>query len=276
MKPIENHKLLIDADCPMCRLYGNSFESNGIIAKGSCSPYQTTHTEITKLIDMERAKNEIAFINTKTGQTIYGFDAIRYIIMHRFPKLSSLLQSTFIDTFGRKLYKFVSMNRKVIAPSKINPANDRDCRPSVNLKYRWLFIVLVAIFSSIVINSYSVKMLALIGQKTDLPRELLMCLGQIAWQFIFLNVLLKGKMIDYIGNMITVSLIGTILLIPMLVIGKLFDLNGYIYLGYFMMVVGIMLLEHMRRCKILGIGLWPSISWVMYRTAFLGILILLK
>jgi hypothetical protein len=276
MKPIQNHKLLVDVDCPMCRLYANAFEAHGIIAPDTCSAYQTTNSELTSKIDMERAKNEIAFINTNTGTTIYGFDAIRFILLNWLPQLKVALNNSFVDFMGRKLYKFISMNRKVIAPSKIKIDHERHCIPNTNLTYRWIYIVIIALFSSVIINKYSVKLNEIIGQKSNLTRELIMCFGQIVWQYVFLKQLIKAKMIDYLGNMITVSMIGTLLLLPMLLLGGIFDLNGYCYIIYFMLVVGIMLIEHMRRCKILEIGYWPTISWLLYRMIFLSVLILLK
>jgi hypothetical protein len=68
--------------------------------------------------------------------------------------------------------------------------------------------------------------------------------------------------------MMTVSLIGTLSLLPML----FFNTSPIVHLGYFMMVVGVMLLEHLRRCKILELGIIPSISWVFYRMIVLVII----
>ena len=70
----------------------------------------------------------------------------------------------------------------------------------------------------------------------------------------------------------SVSLIGTLLLLPML----FFNTSPIIHLVYFMMVVGIMLLEHLRRCKILEIGIIPTVSWVSYRVVFLLLIELFK
>ena len=50
MKTLQNYKLLIDADCPMCRMYGNAFEAKGLIEKGTCSPYQKIDFSIANLI----------------------------------------------------------------------------------------------------------------------------------------------------------------------------------------------------------------------------------
>lgn len=79
---------------------------------------------------------------------------------------------------------------------------------------------------------------------------------------------------DYLGNMMTVSLFGALLLLPMLLIGSLWSgIPSWLFLTYFMAVVAVMLLEHARRMKILELGWWPSISWVLYRVIVLILIV---
>jgi hypothetical protein len=269
METLQNYKLLIDADCPMCRLYGNAFEANGFIEKGTCSPYQTIDLSIANLVDMDRAKNEIAFVNTQNNQVVYGLDAFKVILSNSFRPLKTVLNLKLIDWFGRKIYNFISTNRKVIIATK---SSVNDCTPTLNVKYRIAYILIVAIFSSLIIYNYSTSINQMMSWKSSIYRELTMCFGQVIWQTIFLGKILKNKRLDYLGNMMTVSLIGTILLIPML----FFNISPIFHLVNFMMVVGIMLLEHLRRCKILGIGITPTISWVSYRLVFLLLIQLFK
>jgi hypothetical protein len=79
----------------------------------------------------------------------------------------------------------------------------------------------------------------------------------------------KERIIHYLGNMMTVSNIGALLLCPTLLIPTSF-LRPEIYIIYFGAVVFIMLLEHYRRTKILGLTVWVSVSWVGYRLIVLG------
>ncbi len=269
MKTLQNYKLLIDADCPMCRLYGNAFEAQGLIEKGTCSPYQTIDLSIANLVDMNRAKNEIAFVNTQNNEVVYGLDAFKVILTNAYPILKPFSNLKALDWIGRKLYRFVSTNRKVIVPAKVS---GNDCTPTLNVKYRLVYILFVALFSTIIIYKYSVSINQMMGWTSSIYRELIMCFGQIIWQSLFLHKILKNKRLDYLGNMMTVSLIGTLLLLPMF----FFNTNPIVHLGYFMMVVGIMLLEHLRRCKILEIGIIPSISWVCYRVMVLGVIFYLN
>jgi hypothetical protein len=269
MDTLQNYKLLIDADCPMCRLYGNAFEAKGFIEKGTCSPYQTIDLSIANLVDMKRAKNEIAFVNMQNKKVIYGLDAFKVIITNAYPILKPFSNLKALDWIGRKLYRFISTNRKVIVPAKVS---GNDCTPTLNVKYRIVYILLIALFSSLVIYNYSTSINQMMGWESSIYRELIMCFGQIVWQSLFLHKILNNKRLDYLGNMMTVSLIGTFLLLPML----FFNTSPIVHLGYFMMVVGVMLLEHLRRCKILEIVIIPTISWVSYRLVFLLLIELLK
>jgi hypothetical protein len=273
MNTLQNYKLLIDADCPMCRLYGNAFEAKGLIEKGTCSPYQTIDLSIANLVDMNRAKNEIAFVNTLNSEVVYGLDAFKLIITNSYPMLKPFSNLKILDCIGRRVYRFISTNRKVIVPAKIAvDAKVNNCNPALNVKYRLIYILFVALFSSLIIYHYSISINLMMGWESSIFRELIMCFGQIGWQSLFLHKILKDKRLDYLGNMMTVSLIGTILLLPML----FFNTSPIVHLGYFMMVVFVMLLEHLRRCRILEIGFIPTVSWVSYRLAFLLLIVLFK
>lgn len=268
MRTLNNHKLIIDRDCPMCQLYGGAFEKTGMLEQGSCSPYQTVDGSISNQIDMAKARNEIAFYNTQTQEVFYGLDSLVHIITHNFSFLKPILKSVPVDFFLRKLYKFISFNRKVIAPSFQKP-NERACTPDLNLKYRLLYILFVVLLSSTVLFHFTKPMNELMGWNNHLGREFMVCLGQIFWQSAVLYKFPKEKLLDYLGNMMTVSLIGTLLLLPMLLTN---DPSPIVNLAYFGVIVGFMFFEHIRRCKILNLGWLPSISWLVYRLTVLAII----
>jgi len=87
-------------------------------------------------------------------------------------------------------------------------------------------------------------------------------------------LLRKGKRIDYLGNMMTVSLIGSLLLLPVLLAHKIFPaIPSEFFPAWFMVVVGIMLLEHIRRTKLLGLSTLLSATWVLYRLLVLALIL---
>jgi hypothetical protein len=169
--------------------------------------------------------------------------------------------------FFQKLYSFISYNRKQIIPSP-KDYTEQSCVPDFNLKYRIAYISFVVIFSAYILSEFSVKLN--FNLERNFLREFAVCLCQIVWQTLFLKTYLKGKIWDYLGNMMTVSLIGTLLLIPALMT----NFTPVFYLIYFGMVVLIMFLEHIRRCRILKLNFLPTISWMVFRLTALAIIIL--
>lgn len=269
---IKNNKLLIDRDCPMCNIYGKCFTKMGWIDKNTVDNYQDISDTYSKEINMNRAKNEIALFNTENSKTIYGIDAMIRIASHDKPLLASFLNSVFIYPLLKLLYSFISYNRKVIVPSNTN-VEGRDCTPDLKLGYRWTYIIFVAMFTGVILNQFAYHINLFFGLEHDWKRELYICFGQIAWQMIAIYILQKKSMMDYLGNMSTVSMIGGILLIPILLFNAFIGMHTYALIISFFAVVGVMFFEHIRRCKLLGVSLWMTFSWVMFRTVVLIVII---
>lgn len=270
---LKNNKLLIDKDCPMCKAYGACFTQLGLIDQNTLDSYQFVDEAYAKKIDMARAKNEIALHDVNSAQTIYGLDALIHIVSHRNASFRSILHSRFIHAPLLALYRFISYNRKVIYPAPTT-AGSRDCTPNVNGFYRTLYIIFVAIVTGIILNQLVWPINKAFGIEHFWWREYLICFGQIFWQGAVIQKIDSTKFMDYLGNMSSVSMIGGLLLIPVLVLHAYFALSPFHLLIYFMLVVGFMLLEHIRRCKLLGISLSMTISWVLYRVVILAIILI--
>lgn len=268
MKTLRNHTLIYDNQCPMCNIYSKGFTKVGMLDENGREAFTELSMKNKELIDFNRAKNEIALLDHNKNEVTYGLDSLLLIIGNSFPLLEKIARIQPLYWFFKKLYSFVSYNRKQIIPSR-NDNTDQSCVPDFNLKYRIAYITFVVFFSSFILSLFTAKL----GLNLDhnFLREFAVCLGQIAWQMIFLKSYLKEKTWDYLGNMMTVSLIGTLLLIPALYTG----FNAFFYLIYFGIVVFIMFLEHIRRCKILKLNYLPTISWMIFRTVVVIILMYL-
>ena len=269
---LENNKLLIDKDCPMCCIYGKCFTKFGLIDEKTVAPYQTIESNYTSQIDMNRAKTEIALFNDNTATTIYGIDAMIKIVANGNKLLTKILHSKIVYAFLLRLYRFISYNRKVIYPTATEKGV-RTCVPELNYKYRWMYILFVTIFTGIVLNQYAFHINTAFGLAHNWMREYYICFGQIAWQFAAVSFFKKEKYLEYLGNMSTVSMIGGILLLPVLWLNGIFEFHVLGLLAAFMMIVGVMFLEHIRRCKLLGLPIWMTASWVTYRTVVLAIIL---
>lgn len=266
MKTLKNHTLIYDNECPMCNIYSNGFIKAGMLDADGREAFTELTLNNKKTIDFRRAKNEIALIDHETDKVIYGLDSLLLIIGHSFPILEKIARIQPLYRFFKKLYSFVSYNRKQIIPSgKDN--TEQSCIPDFNLKYRLVYLIFIVLFSSYVLSLFTAK--SGLDLHQNFLREFAVCLGQIVWQTVFLKAYLKERIWDYLGNMMMVSLIGTLLLIPALFT----DFKPVFYLMYFGAVVSVMFLEHIRRCRILKLNFLPTVSWTVFRMTVLAIII---
>ncbi|WP_020526607.1 hypothetical protein [Flexithrix dorotheae] len=273
MNTLKNHVIVYDEECPMCQLYTGAFIKTEMLDKNGRIPYHKLMENPPPQIDMHLACNEIALINTDSQEVTYGKDSLFKIIGNSFPIFQSLFANK-IFRFGiDKVYAFISLNRKVIAPGK-HFEEPNSCTPDFSLTYRWLYIGLVWLFISWIVGAFAQLLVHLVSQGS-FRRELLICGGPILWQGALMFFLKKDRIVHYLGNMMTVSLIGAVLLIPAILAGSFYpEIPQIILLAYFCGVVSFMLIEHMRRVKILEIHWIASLSWVLYRVFVLMIILL--
>ncbi len=260
---IKNHKLLIDQDCPMCNLYGRCFTKLGLVDSSTIAPYQTVKKEISSMVNMEKAKKEIALVDTQNGQNWYGIDALLKLTVPNLT-LRKFLSSGIIYASLKMLYAFISYNRKVIFPTVIK-ANERDCSPPLNVFARWSYLIFVALFTALILSNFLVGFRAMIGLPALIVIELTICFIQIFWQGSVIQIIDREKTFEYLGNMSTVSMIGALFLIPPVLLSSILCYPIWVELGIFASVISIMLFEHIRRCRLLGISLWMTVSWLAFR-----------
>lgn len=241
-------------------------DSNGRLAYTSCDFERTS-------IDKDRARNEIALVDLKSGHVTYGIDSLFAVLQHRFPVLKHLFKSGSFRWLANTFYKFISFNRKVIMPARPVP-DQQTCEPSFNVAYRVSYILICCLITSVVIGKYSI-MLSPIIPAGSVGREFLICGGQILFQMLMLIGKPRNKVITYLGNIMTISLAGSILLLPVFVIQSFVtEMSALACAAWFMMVVTLMLAEHLRRVRLLDFPTYLSVTWVLYRVIVL-ILILL-
>lgn len=267
---MKKYVLIFDAECPLCSAYSSAFVKAGMLDKDGREAYQQMSSQTCNLIDKDRARNEIALVNKATGSVYYGIDSIFNVIINSYPMLKPLFNFPAFRWIMKKIYFFISYNRKVIIPGK---SMEDTCIPDLNIKYRWLYIVFTWVVSSYILTRYSVYLTGLIPA-SKFFREFIICGGQIVFQAVVIRFIAKGKILEYLGNMMTISFGASLLLILFTTIAGLLSItNPLIYAGFFMLVVASMLLEHTRRMKLIGISWMASVSWVVYRLIVLSIIL---
>jgi hypothetical protein len=269
MAALNNHLILFDAECPMCKLYTKAFVQTGLLEKDGRAAYQQLQPEACPMVDRQRAVNEIALVNQETGEVTYGIKSLFKLFGAAMPVFKPLFNfAPFVWLMG-KVYGFLSYNRRVIIPSV---GDSFTLQPTFKLKYRVAYLVFTWAVTSYILTHYA-GLLQGIMPVGSLYRECLICGGQIFFQGVIISLVAKGKKWEYLGNMMTISFAGGLLLLPMLLLAGAIGQHPVIYAGYFMLVAGLMFLEHIRRSKLLNTGWALTISWAFYRAIILLIIL---
>lgn len=271
MKTLQNHLILYDAECPMCNLYTSAFVKAGMLEEGGRAAYQRLPDWACPQVDRQRAVNEIALVNQRTGEVTYGVESLFTIIGTAIPLFNPLFSWKPFIWVMRKLYAFVSYNRRVIIPASEKAVN-YEIQPAFRKEYRIAYLLVTWLITAFILSSYA-RLLTGVVPGSGLYREFLICGGQIAFQGLIVNTYARQQSWNYLGNMMTISLGGALLLALGMALGAVMHATPLVYTGYFLLVAGAMLLEHMRRSKLLKLGYTLTISWVLYRVVLLFLIL---
>ena len=271
MKTLKNQTLLYDKDCPLCNAYTSGFIKANLLDHNGRKAYCELNSEDYNFVDLKRATNEIALIDTTNKTVIYGIDSLLKVFGHSMPLLEKIGHFRPIKYGLKKLYSFISYNRKVIAPSKVDKTQPLQCVPDFNFKYRYLFILFAIFTTTISLLTFSKSISSI--PELNIWQECLIACGQIVFQSLFLLKLTFQKRLNYIGNLMTISMAGSLLLTPILIVNSIIVLQETILFAWFGLVVIAMLYEHMRRVKILELSKYLSLTWVFYRVLILLIIL---
>ncbi|MRX38846.1 hypothetical protein GJU43_06140 [Flavobacterium sp. LC2016-23] len=267
MKTLQNQTLLYDEDCPLCQVYTTGFIKAKMLDENGRKSYCELSENEQAFVDVNRASNEIALIDNQNKTVLYGIDSLLKVIGFSFPLIEKTGNLKPIKFFLKKLYSFVSYNRKVIIPGKINKDIKLQCIPDFNYKYRLLFIGFATAITSIVLYHYA-ALLPVLPQAGS-TREVLIALGQLAFQSLFMLKYDKKTILNYAGNLMTVSLLGSLVLLPVLILQAVVTIPENITLIWFAVTAFIMFMEHFRRIKILQLPKYLCFTWVAYRVIIL-------
>lgn len=271
MKTLKNHLILFDEECPMCRVYTHAFVSTGLLDKDGRASYQEMSAQTCQMVDRQRAANEIALVNQETGEVTYGIESLFKIFALVLPFFGPLFKFKPFVWLTSKVYAFIAYNRRVIVP----PVKDEayQFQPAFKLHYRIAYLVFTWLVTAYILSNYTDLMKGLVPTG-HAYREYFICGGQIIFQGTIIRLVNKQKIWTYLGNMMTISFAGALLLLPAKLHSLWLILNPVFYIAWFMLVAGLMLLEHIRRSSLLKIGWTLTITWVLYRIAVLLIVLL--
>ncbi|MBO9570893.1 MAG: hypothetical protein J7497_01585 [Chitinophagaceae bacterium] len=256
MKLLKDYTILFDEQCPICNAYANSLVKSGMIE--SRAAYQQVDYSN---VDMQRAVNEIALVNNKTGEVQYGIKSIFVVFGNSFPFLKPLFSFAPFVWVMSKLYLFISYNRRVIAPPH-DPDAEYKIQPTLRKDYRVIYLLVTGFIAVFIFSRFMMPLHTLfaVGNKYS---EYLILFSHLIIQSVIVGVFYKEKLWAYAGNMMTVYLIGSFLLLPALIVSAFTGLNYIVYLIYFIVVFILMLAMHIRRVKLIRASQVLTISWLI-------------
>ncbi len=149
------HKIIIYDDvCPMCKAYTEGFVHLGWLPLENRVGFSQVPQTILDQIDSDRARHEIPLFDTETGETLYGKDALFFILGEQMPVLKPLFKYPPFRAIIFCFYQIITYNRRIIAGSP-TPKNGFDCAPDFNTFYRWLYIGLAATFGIFLMRHFN-------------------------------------------------------------------------------------------------------------------------
>lgn len=272
MKALKNHLILFDAECAMCRIGTQVFVKSGMLDNVGRTAYQEFPAQACPMLDRHRAANEIALVNQETGEVTYGVESLFKVFAVSFPVFKRLFLFRPFVSLMTKVYAFIAFNRRVITPAP-HEANSFELQPTFRLDYRIAYLFITWIITAFILSAYVGQMNGLLPSG-NAYREYLICGGQLFFQGAIISIIHKNKRWDYLGNMMTISLGGSLLLLPVLLLAQWLNPAPFVYAAWFMGVAGLMLSEHIRRSRLLELGWTLTITWVLYRILVLFFILL--
>jgi hypothetical protein len=100
--------------------------------------------------------------------------------------------------------------------------------------------------------------------------EGIMVIAQVGFQWLFMMRRSWKERVRYMYVALTVSMIGSVMLLPLLLIHSLMGVSGVIAIGYFFVVVGIIFAIHHRLIIRSALPKVLSVTWVLYRLLLLA------
>lgn len=271
MKTLSNHTILYDDECPMCNLYTKGFVNSGMLDQDGRVCYANAREKFEG-VDWDRARNEIALVRRDTGSVTYGIDSLFAILSNTLPFLKPLFACRAFRWPVSKMYRFISFNRKVIAPGSATP-HQWACVPDFNVRYRVAFIIVGWLLTSTIVAWFSGFLVPIVPHASPW-REYSLGAGLFLVQWLVAAATKRSSAADYMGNMTTVSVAGALtLLVLTLFTSKLPGFSPVIAVVILMVVLLWMFFEHCRRVKLLRMHWVMSATWIGYR--FIALLIIL-
>lgn len=208
--------IIYDDSCPMCKLYTYWFVAWGFLRPENRIGFATAPDSITTHVDLKRGRHEIPLYDRSTRKTIYGLDALTFVLGSRWTWLKPVFKSKAFYRLLHPVYEIITYNRRVIAGCKASCGFD--CAPDLNRFYRSVYLGIAGAIVTAVT-------LALMTFAAKPMMAVTLIVGLIACGILggVVTRARSGALAtwNFAGNYATVLLMAAIALTPMLIIPHL-------------------------------------------------------
>ena len=239
--------LIYDDDCPLCAAYTSAFVRSGLLTTEGRKSFTAVSPELLHSINWQRSVNEIPLLNPATKQVWYGIDALLEILGQKCALIKTIGRVKPINWFLKKLYSFISYNRKVIVAVKTSPQKV-DCTPSFNIFYRLLFLIIFLVVNTLLLLPVHQHLFTqLPGYSLSLTRLLGLHAIMVAFNCTLALCLPKRTAFEYLGQVNMLTVITHLLLIPLVITDAYIQPGNWVNYGYLILVSIVIFLEYFRR-----------------------------
>jgi len=239
--------LIYDDDCPLCVAYTSAFVKTGLLTTEGRKSFTAVSPELLHSINWQRSINEIPLLDPATKQVWYGIDALLEILGQKCALIKTIGRVRPINWFLKKLYSFISYNRKVIVAAKTSPLKV-DCTPSFHVFYRVLFLAIFLVVNTLMILPVHQHLLTqLPGYSLSLFQLLGLHAGMVVLNCILALFLPKRTALEYLGQVNMLTLVTNLLLIPLVFTDSYIQPGNWVNYGYLILVSIVFFHEFFRR-----------------------------
>jgi len=133
------------------------------------------------------------------------------------------------------------------------------------MKLKLSLIFICTVTTIFTLSQYARLIQHLLAVKYNWLFELMMVLGMLLFQLIFILKNNRKILLDYLLKMLIVSFIGSLLLWPLLLINNFYRLSDACNLIYFFSVVSIMFFIHKNIVTKMKLPFYLSYTYILYR-----------
>lgn len=243
-----NDKILVyDDDCPLCVAYTSAFVKAGLLTVEGRQSFSEVSAELLHTINYQRSKNEIPLVDPATNKVWYGIDALLEILGQKCRIIKTIGHYKPVNWFLRKLYSFISYNRKVIVAAKTSPLKI-DCSPSFNLFYRVLFLLVFLAANTLMLYPVHQHLLSKIpGYSLSVQQLFVLHTAIVIINCIVALFMPKQTALEYLGQVNMLTLVANLLVLPLLITGACLQLHNWVHYLYLGLLTIVIFSEYFRR-----------------------------